>query len=115
MAKASPEQIREYRHRRKIAFLIELSVVPIAPIVGMTLFACFTDHGGWAKFVAISGFLLVFAGGQVARRAYFRCPVCHHPLPRGPRQVRPGDLFKGQCHDCGTDFADDINKPRDGN
>ena len=88
-----------------MAFLIEVSAIIVAPVVAVMILVLFDERNNVTKALAIASMLLIFIGGEVARRAYFRCPVCGDKLPRGQRHVqRLGDLCKGRCSSCKTDF-----------
>jgi hypothetical protein len=104
MANPTPEQIRLYRHRRKVTFFILIGFPVVGFISGVTLVNFFHDSGPLAIGFFFGSMILSFIGSLVFQYSYFRCPVCSHALSL-PRRFKVGEFYKGHCSNCKTDYA----------
>lgn len=86
------------------AILVEIVATLLAALFAVLPLILLGENGALPKVAAAAGLLLMIFAGQIARRAYFRCPVCAAALPRGPRQVKASEFFNGCCAQCGTRF-----------
>lgn len=104
MTNLTPEQIRLYRHRRKVTFITLIGIPVVGFISGVTLAHFFHDSGPVATGLFFGSMILSIIGSLVFQYAYFRCPVCSHALDL-PRRFKVGEFYKGHCNNCETDYA----------
>jgi len=104
MTNATPEQIRLYRHRCRVLFIVQIVMIPVW-FISVCALLNLCHNGQVAIGVGFGSIILVFIGFLVFRYVYFRCPVCKQVLPSGPRYVKVGEFYKGHCDKCWTDYA----------
>jgi Na+/melibiose symporter-like transporter len=99
MTKATPEQIRVYRHRRIMMFIGFLCIV-IAWVPSVSFLLNHTHNGKVAIAVCFGSVILASIGMMTFKYLYFRCPVCGEPFPYQCYGI------PNHCKKCETDFAD---------
>jgi hypothetical protein len=110
MTKATPDQIRVFRHRRLVTTLVILGLVlgGFLSVIGLLNLDVVNRNGQVAVAVCCSTILLMWiVAPLVFTSLYFRCPMCGHCIPsvavRTPRGV--GIWLGHRCNHCDIDFA----------
>jgi len=106
MTKATPEQIRVFRHRRWVVVLGSIGILLLGFLlmVGLLSLDAVNTDGRVAIVVGFSTVLLTGIVGNVFWFTCFRCPICNHPIPAG---YAPGAgwVLGSSCKRCDVDFA----------
>jgi hypothetical protein len=108
MTKATPEQIRLFRHRRMVLIfgIIGILVAGFLLMVSLLSLSALNRNGKVAIVVGFSTVLLTGIGMTIFKFMYYRCPICGHPIPSraiGPRGR--GITIGSRCDKCEVDFA----------
>lgn len=105
MAIPTPEQIRIYRHRRKVWMAVQVGCVTLGPIAGIALLRVASKHIEIPGVLMFGVFVSVVIGMFLFQHFYYRCPVCDRALGRGAKHIKAREFFKGHCKKCGADYA----------
>ena len=105
MTKATPEQIRVFRHRRWVAALVSIGIVISGGLLMFGLLSLDVVHkdGHTAIAVGFSTVILTAIVGSIFQFLYFRCPVCGHSIPHAV--TGRGLIFGHRCNHCDIDFT----------
>ena len=105
MTKATPDQIRVFRHRRLIVILASIVILVAGFILMTSLMSLKIVHQNIAAvlFVGIGTVLLMCLGGVMIRRTYFRCPICSRRIPNV--SYFDGVALGSCCKSCDVDYA----------
>jgi len=98
MTKATPEQVRVYRHRRMM-MLMSLPCLAVIWLPSVSFLLNHIHNGKVAIVVFFGSFILGIIGMMTFIYFNFRCPVCGQPFP----YQRYG--IPNQCKKCETDYA----------
>ena len=105
MTKATPEQIRVFRHRRLLVILGSIGILlgGFLFMVGLLSLDAVHANGKVAIVVGFGTVLLTGISAMVFNFMYFCCPVCGHSIPSVAtgRGVKLGNC----CNHCDIDFA----------
>ena len=105
MTKATPEQIRVFRHRRLLVILSNIGILlgGFLLMVGLLNFDAVHKDGHLAIVVGFSTVIFTVIVAKVFTFLYFRCPVCSHSIPSVV--TGRGVIFGHRCNHCDVDFA----------
>ena len=106
MKKATPDQIRVFRHRRLVGFLGSIGILLLGFLlmVGLLSLDAVNKDGRVAVFVGFSIVPLTWIVGIVFSNNSFRCPICNHPIPSAGYAPGVGFLIGSHCKRCDVDF-----------
>jgi hypothetical protein len=105
MTKATPEQIRVFRHRRLLVILGSIGILlgGFSLMVGLLNFDSIHKDGHVAIVVSLSAVIFTAIVAKVFQVLYFRCPVCSHSIP--DVVTDSAVMFGHRCNHCDIDFA----------
>ena len=105
MPKATPEQIRIFRHRRLWLILGSIGILlgGFLLMVGLLSLSAINKDGKVALSVGFGTVLLAGLSMMVFKFMYFRCPICDHPIPGVA--TRRGTMLGHRCNHCDIDFT----------
>lgn len=106
MTIATPEQIRVFRRRRMLVMLGCVVVFILGFLLGLILLG-FSSHrkNHVPTILSAGGLIFIWLGVSVLKFAFFRCPICGHPIPnQGGGPGRPG-AFGTRCDKCDVSFS----------
>jgi hypothetical protein len=105
MTKATPDQIRVFRHRRLFVILASVGILVAGFILMASLMSLKMVHQNIVAvlFVGIGTVLLMCLGGAMIQRTYFRCPICSRRIPSVG--YIDGVALGSRCKSCDVDFA----------
>jgi predicted RNA-binding Zn-ribbon protein involved in translation (DUF1610 family) len=106
MTKATPDQIRVFRHSRLMVILTGIGIVVAIFIVMAGLLSLKMVHQNFVAvlFVGIGTPLIGWIVGEVFTRKHFRCPICGRRI-RCEVSAQNGAVLGSSCKDCDVDFA----------
>ena|ERR1035437_2273384 len=105
MTKATPAQIRVFRRRRLVTILGSIGILILGFLIGLILLALSASRKHHVPMpLSIVSVIFVWLGVSVLKSAYFRCPICGHPIPnQGGGSARSG-TFGTRCDKCDVSF-----------
>jgi hypothetical protein len=105
MTKATPEQIRVFRHRRLLVILGSIGILlgGFLLMIGLLSLDAVNKNGKVAIGVCFGTVLLIGLGMTIFKVTYFRCPVCGHSIPSVATRI--GLMLGHRCNHCDIDFA----------
>ena len=106
MTKATPEQVRVFRRRRLLTMLGSIVIFILGFLLGVILLGLSASRKHTVPMsLSLVSLIFIWLGISVLKSAYFRCPICGHPIPnRGGGSARSG-TFGTRCDKCDVDFA----------